>query len=328
MATTPATRALKKPNIATKNGTASQKDESRGAAASLTGASSLNHVRVVMTSSMSSRVYSDVNSVHPSGGVNVPGYSTAVGRRGRVSVRRILVAGLVFGASVFVFVDAAHGSSCPPPGSTVSGNLVIAAGPLCNVTGDTITGNLIVSAGAGVTGHGVTVDGSVIGQNPSGSFATGPYRVELYQFGGPKNMIGGSVSVDGASDFVAVNGSTIGGNLMIQRSRAVCVGDPESDEGCASAGGDTVNGSVLIANNNSDTTAGATFAANVIFEHNTVHGSVNVNNNSAVGTITVEDNAVGTSLNCSGNSPAPTDLDGTTPEPNTAGTKTGQCTSL
>lgn len=86
------------------------------------------------------------------------------------------------------------------------------------------------------------------------------------------------------------------------------IGDPAT--GCAP---NRVAGDVTLTGNR----AGVTFGGNL------VSGDVTINNNGPGNTV-VKGNTISLTLACSGNEPPPTNAG----QPNTAGTKTGQCATL
>ena len=113
---------------------------------------------------------------------------------------------------------------------------------------------------------------------------------------------------------VRVNGSVTIKNVTRQ---VELDGDPGSEAGCDPIGGGTngpvsIGGNVLMSNN----------AANVELSHATVSGSVTVTNNSVRPEL--EANTISNALSCSGNTGGVDNGN----EPNTAGSKSGQCTSV
>lgn len=176
------------------------------------------------------------------------------------------------------------------------------APPSCtrSLTGN-VTGPVTVAAGESVCIANARVVGPIT-VNPGGALTVDNSRVT------------NGVAVNGAA-FIRVCGSQVAAP-MGDRSRglaitntpvSVRIGDPAA--GCAA---NTVAGDVMLTGN----TAGVALGAN------TVAGNVTVNNNA--GPTVIKANQIQASLACADNSPVPTNVG----QPNTAGTKTGQCAGL
>ena len=110
------------------------------------------------------------------------------------------------------------------------------------------------------------------------------------------------------SQVSAPSGNPAQGIVVSGATTPVRIGDPAN--GCA---GNRIAGDVRVSSNSGGLTLGA----------NIVSGNVTVDNNT-IGTTVVKANNVFKTLSCTGNNPAP--INGG--QPNTAATKTGQCSGL
>lgn len=184
---------------------------------------------------------------------------------------------------------ASAATTCPPPGSTVTGNLVIPAGTTCDISGDTITGSVIVQPG-----------GTVQTQSDS------------------PTSIGGSVVVNAAAGDNYLCNTTIKGNVAVSNLPTTARFGLNPDEFAPCFGADTVGGSVSFTNNKGF----------VEVNESTIKGSLSATGNSGTsdeGSVGVEAVSIGASLSCSGNSPAP----GNEGDVSTVGgTASGQCSSF
>ncbi|MDQ6725913.1 MAG: Ig-like domain repeat protein, partial [Actinomycetota bacterium] len=176
-----------------------------------------------------------------------------------------------------------------------------APGPTRTITGDFL-GPLTVNAGDSV----VLTNARVVG----------PVTVNP---GGALTVVNSQISrgiVANAPSFFSVCGSQVSaptatpsqGIVVSNAAVPIRIGDPAY--GCAF---NRVAGDVSLTGNSAGLTLGANF----------VSGNVTVNNNT-VGTDVVKANHVFKALACSGNNPPPINAG----QPNTAGSKSGQCSSL
>ena len=163
------------------------------------------------------------------------------------------------------------------------GSVILSGGTWC-VSNASVGGSLTITSGTTAVIVSSTVGGALNASRP------GSLRV-------CSSTITGSVNVSGATGFVLL-------------------GDPvPGDDAC---GANTLRGAVTL----SSGTAGTELA------HNHAYSNVTVNGNSGVGPFPedsrteIEANTISGSLNCSGNTPAPTN----DTQPNTVnGARTGQC---
>ncbi len=173
--------------------------------------------------------------------------------------------------------------------------------PTRTITGN-FTGPLTVNAGESVLLTNARVIGPVT-VNPGGALTV------------VTSQVTGGIVANGPS-FFSVCGSQISaptatpsqGIVVSGAAVPIRIGDPAT--GCAL---NRVAGDVSLTGNSAGLTLGANF----------VSGNVTVSNN-AVGTDVVKANNVFKALACAGNSPAPTNAG----QPNTAGSKSGQCAAL
>jgi hypothetical protein len=236
----------------------------------------------------------------------------------------IVVAALsmLVGAGVVVGARPAQAAltTCngPTPLTGNQGALNVPPGGDCLVHDATVNGNVSVQNGGRLHMDFVTVYGSVYGQNPqfielgrdfSGGSGPGPVRIT------------GSLTDVGDATGAVFCQTTVSGNVAVSGGGPPWIGDPELDEitslPCV---GNNFNGSLSVAN-----TGGTD---NFVVEHNTVNSTVTVSGNNAPNVV-IDGNHIGGSLGCSGNTPAPNNLESGPPDPNTvAGRKSGQCAGL
>jgi hypothetical protein len=176
--------------------------------------------------------------------------------------------------------------------TTVNDNVVVPAGATCVLLNTTVTKNVAVEPGASITIVGTTIQGSLA--------SSGAHDVRIGdcgEFGCPnprRTVINGNVAIQGTTGVpffptknVICDATFAGANVVIQGNSApFTIGtDPECNFG-------TVN---------------------------QIAGSLVVVGNTAP--MTLRNNAVGGTLQCAGNSPAPVNGGGNT----AAGGKLGQC---
>ncbi len=194
-------------------------------------------------------------------------------------------------------------ATAPPPGATTcngvygggfKGNMTVSSGQVCTLFNGSVTGNVTVNPG-----------GSFVLNNGSASG-----NVQL-QGGGNLGLtnatVGGNVQVNGGGTFTIGPVSTINGNLEIQNIPA----GPAHNQIC----GTTVKGNLQFHNNGTAVDIGAAGCVG-----NSVGGNLQVQNNTAA--VNIFGNAVGHSLQCSSNSPAPAGSG------NSAAARQGQCSSF
>ncbi len=200
--------------------------------------------------------------------------------------------------------DANNNAATSPCGAANESVVIapfIAPAPTRTITGD-FTGPLTVNAGESVLLTNARVVGPVT-VNP----------------GGALTVVNSQISrgiVANAPSFFSVCGSQVSaptatpsqGIVVSNAAVPIRIGDPAY--GCAF---NRVAGDVSLTGNSAGLTLGANF----------VSGNVTVNNNT-VGTDVVKANHVFKALACSGNNPPPINAG----QPNTAGSKSGQCSSL
>ena len=257
----------------------------------------------------------------------------------RVRVVTLLIAslGLLAGGAIISAGPALADTSCTGVlTGKIVGNVVVPTNAHCDIRGATITGDVTMQPGSDteLMIRSGSIAGDLIGLNPTHGFQTGPSQLCMGVtncadgFGtatAGTTTVKGSITLDGFSYDEFICGANVSGALTITRSASFWVGDPTGDEDSYVCPGNTIQRGLTASNN------GATFA-NPTIEENRIGGSVTVTNNEG-GThgnrLVIDGNNIANSLSCSGNFPAPDDLDGTTPDPNAArGSKSGQCAGL
>ena len=186
-------------------------------------------------------------------------------------------------------VNVPAGQTCEVDTGTVAvaGNVTVGTGAALLVEGGTVTiaGNVTVETGATLAVESFGVQ-SVIFVVKGSLLSVDAAEVGVIAPGTASIL--GSVSLTGTTVFAGFQGTVIGGTLVVANSNAV-------------------NGIGLFSN--------------------TVAGSVLVQNNktSGAGSDEIQNNTIGGSLVCAGNTPAPVDFG----VPNTVGgAKVGQCAGL
>jgi len=171
------------------------------------------------------------------------------------------------------------------------------------ITG-TVPGAVIVGAGSTCIIN-ATIGGSVIANvGGSGLFIS-------------KSAIGGAVSSTGAS-ILGICSNQIGGGISVRNATGFVVAGDAGDDGC---GGNTVlSGSAQFANNHGDVEIVGNHLPSLVVTGTSGTGPMPDDT-----TTEIESNLITGALNCSGNTPPPTN-DG---HPNTVGGgRTGQCVAL
>jgi hypothetical protein len=181
----------------------------------------------------------------------------------------------------------------------------------CDVTYDGVyRGDLTVSSGRICVNGGGTVTGNLLQTGGSLSFMGGKVSGNLTQNGGSLMMTGGTVHGDlqvTGSGTSSINGSNVGGNLVIQN----LLTSAGPDQVCG-----TVVGNDLQSHNNAAAIVIGSPSASPSCAGNTIGGNLQVQNNA--GATQVSGNIVTGNLQCNGN----TAISGSA---NTAKQKQGQC---
>jgi hypothetical protein len=194
--------------------------------------------------------------------------------------------------------NSAATSPCGAPNESVTIAPFVAPAPTSTVTGDFL-GPITVNAGQSVLITGARVVGPVT-VNPGGALTVVDSQISRgVVVTNPSFLSICNTQVSGPSPSAALSVS----NAAVP----IRIGDPAT--GCA---GNRFAGPVVLTAN-----LAVTFGAN------TASANVTASNGGPGNTILKANNVFGT-LGCSGNNPAPTNAG----QPNTAGSKTGQCTGL
>jgi hypothetical protein len=186
---------------------------------------------------------------------------------------------------------------------TTAGNLVVPSGDFCIILGASIGGNVLVSPGAiGFHSHHSTIDGSVLSPGPI------VFDVRVLD-----STVGHDVFVAQmpAGTAGGICRSTIGDNVILENNAGFMnVGSGFPFDVCPfPTSGNHIGGNLIV-----DANSGG----NTILNNN-VDASVLVNDNTSFEVIF--DNLIGHTLECNGNTPAPSSA------ANTASNFVGQCTS-
>lgn len=195
----------------------------------------------------------------------------------------------------------AASSACNAANESVTVTPFVAPTPTATLSGN-VAGPVTVASGQSVVITGADVVGPVTVQSggalqlvnsrvANGIVVTNPSFLSLCN-----------------TQVAAPSGNPAQGIVVSGATTPLRIGDPAN--GCA---GNRVAGDVSLTGNSGGLTLGA----------NTVSGNVTVDNNT-VGTPVVKANNVFKTLGCAGNNPAPVNNG----QPNTAATKTGQCSGL
>jgi hypothetical protein len=226
--------------------------------------------------------------------------------------------------------DAAPASAgsvhCPPDpaeGAVINGNLIVDSGDFCFVNQATINGNVIVGGskyGPSFVDLGFsTVNGSVTVTRDAeinihdtkvtkGVSGTNAGYVLVFS-----SQIDGGLSVAGSRNGLGfLCDSVVGGGVSVSGTTSsdfpLTIGDPAND--CA--GNQITSGGLSLSDNKT----------NGIVKGNSIDRNASVGGNSSPTPFDISDNSIVGTLNCNGNTPAPTGSG------NAAAKKQGQCVGL
>ena len=189
-------------------------------------------------------------------------------------------------------------SSCGASGESVTMAPFLGPAPTATLSGD-VAGPLTVNAGQSVVITGARVGGPIT-VNRGGALTV------------VDSQIGGAITADDPA-FLSLCGAQVSGPApavalsVTNATVPIRLGDPAA--GCA---GNRFAGQVKVADN-----LAVTFGANIVSHNATL-------DTNGPGRTVIKANTVLGALGCSGNTPAPTNAG----QPNTAGSKTGQCGAL
>jgi len=245
---------------------------------------------------------------NPSPGVTIQGVDNSPGGSGDTFTvilnEQTLTSG---GTNTGITVNAVH---IVLHGPTATGDIVIAqshcdstAGsgpfPCMQVTGQ-VTGPVVVGPGENICYVNATVTGGITVKSGGQVSIT---NSTVYD--GIKSNGGVAFDLCGSVVRPPATGPTLS---VLYTTGPVRIGDPST-----SCLGNTIIGNVKVANN----------SGGVVFANNYVSGSATFTANTG-GPIVIKNNSIGGSLGCTTNSPAPSNAG----QPNSAGSKTGQCVGV